>query len=327
MSTIQISSQAVAFSDKIPSNKPLRKNFDWQRNLTQPCINPKADFQENIITSHTFFNGEVATAIDNTTLITVTLSPLDPTRYRFSWVGGTKPAFREDRTLALSGNSVTVVLNPDATVNFTLSGGTWAGIANGDNVFIPGATTGDGSGPFNVLNEGVWVVLNVVSPTNLQCARLSNSAFQATGEVVAVTANSQVLGFSALGVQVSNGVDISSVNFAVASRRTMVVAAVTANWFEVLSTTPVPLQINVQVLTEGMTFFSGAKNFLRVECDQEAAVQLNGDTGTSNRISPLQAGDPDNVGWLEKWGPVWSVTVVNRSSQPMQAGVFTAESV
>jgi hypothetical protein len=100
---------------------------------------------------------------------------------------------------------------------------------------------------------------------------------------------------------------------------------VTAKWFEVVSTSPVPLEAGKIPGASGMVFYSNGKSYVRVEVDQEAVVRLNGDTSDFCWVSPQQAGDPEQVGWFEKYGPVWQLDVANKSSQVLNVSTFSAE--
>lgn len=325
-STLTLLSKTVAYKDQGgPSNQPLQKHFDWTRSMVLQVEAPKAN-AETIPSggAYTFFSGTVGTSIDGTTGLSVTRSPLDPTRFRFTWSGGTAPVFRSTVGLTLSTRQVTVAVQSDATVTMTLDAGTWGSLAEGNEVFIPGTTTGDSVGPFSALNEGWWTVLAVLSPTAIQVARRTGAVFSGTSETVTVASDSQVLGLLTNGVAEGDGVDISA-GFSASTRRTFVVEAVTNSWFEVVSTVALPLETGKTPGATGMVFFTAAKRFLGVETDQEVSLRINGMTTDHLRIGPLDPADTESPGEARLTGPVWSLTVVNRSAQAANVTIFTAE--
>jgi hypothetical protein len=174
MSTINITSKAVAFSDSPQSgNQPLRKNFDWTRSLSLSVSSPKSYEQEiGPGGSATFFSGvrSVGSFAVPDTGFNVIASPLAAGRYRFTYSG--QPPFRTDRGLTLSTHPLTVAVNSDSTATMTLGSGNWGTADAGDIVFIPGVSTGDSAGPLNILNEGFWVVLALAGEqASSACAR------------------------------------------------------------------------------------------------------------------------------------------------------------
>jgi hypothetical protein len=315
MSTLVVTSKAVAHSDSASSNDPRRKHFDWLRDRKFTVSNPKSN--EEVIPaggSFSFFNGTVATSIDGTTAFTITKSPLGGGRYRFTNSGGTAPAFRTTRGVAANGQNVTITDNGDGSATFTLGGSTWGTTVAGDSLWLPGPQTGDAATPFNVLNQGSWVIIAVLSATVIQAVRPSGIAFSVAGETVAVTANTQVQTFSAAGVQAGDKVDISAA-FSPTTQRTFEIVEINPSWFEVLSTIAVPLEVGKIPTATGMVFYSDAKTYVCLETDQEIALRFNGATDDRLRISPSQPGVEEQTGWHEHTGPSWSLTVVNKSSQ------------
>lgn len=324
MSTLIVSSKAVAHSDLAATNDPRRKHFDWTQDRKVACLNPKSD-EEHLPSggSEDFWDGTVVTAIDNTTAFSVTRSPLGGNRYRFTATGGTAPTLRTNRGLTLNTQVVTVADNGDGSATMSLGAGTWGSTAAGDSLFLPGPQTGDGSSPFNVLNQGFWVVLAVISSTVIQVTRPSTMDYSVANENITVTANSQVLALSASGVQPGNQVSITAA-FSLATQRTYTIDTVTDSWFEVISSSAIPLETGKTPDT-GMVFYTEAKKFVRIESDQVVSIRINGMTGDQLKISPEQSGSDDNTGWQELYGPVWSLTVLNKSAQTATVVVFSAE--
>lgn len=315
-----------AYSDRQVNSNPRLKNVDWLRDASGlPIQNARSDSYE-LLPGATLnvFNGARTTTIDGTTVLTVSLSPLDPSRYRFTWSGGTAPGLRTDRALQLSGITVTLTVNTNQTVDVVLGSGAhdFTGVLAGDSVWIPGVTTGDVAGPFSPLNEGAWQVLAVVSSTHIVLARLPGVTFNGASETQTPSANSQFQAFSAAGVQVGDVVDITA-GFPLPLTSAFQVVQVTSTWFEIISTLALPLIASSGAL--GITFYSSGKSFLYVEGDQEFAVQVNGDTGQSNRCSPGEPGNQDQPGLYLKRGVTWSLNIVNRSQVSLNIVVITAE--
>lgn len=324
--TLTLMSKAMAFRDQVTTAQPVMKNFDWSRNYTVSVTKPKSSGEELAPgQEHTFFSGAVSTSLDGTTALTVTRSPLEATRYRFTRVSGTSPAFRSDVGLTLATHTLTVAVQSDATALMTLNAGTWGALAEGYEVFIPGVTTGDTAGQFSALNEGWWSVMAVLSATQIQVQRRSGAIFQATSESILIAANTEVQAFDVAGVVMPGfGLDISD-GFALATKKTFVVAEVTATWVEIVSTMALPLEVAKTPGATGFQFYTGAKRFIRIESDQEVSVRINGATDDRLRISLFDPADTGEPGHWEASAPVWALTIVNRSSQSANVNVFSCE--
>lgn len=318
-------SKALAYSDPQGGNQPLRRFFDWSRPLNITVDRPET-LPRDLIAGETWtaFDETRATTVGADTAFSISQNATDPSRYRFTFAGGTNPTLRQDRGLALVGQALTVIVNQDQTVFFNLGGGTWGTVAVGDTVFVPGVSTGDAAGPLNILNEGWWVVLAVISPTSLQLGRPAGDIFQAVAETQTLAANANVRAWAAAGVQVGDTVSITA-GFAATTQKTFAVDRLTSTWFEVVSSSAIPLETNKTPGAAGIVFYVQAKRFLRIETTQEIAVRINGASVDSLRISPVQAGDEAQTGWLDLWGPCWSLVIVNKSSQIASVTCFSAE--
>lgn len=324
---LTIANKCLSFMDAEASSQPLQKSFDWSLNIKAVSFSDPKTFAGSIAAGDqvVVFDGTRTTTIDGTSAFASSLSSLDAgSRYRFTWTGGTNPGLRADRGLTLSGQTVTVVLNADQTVNFQLGGGTFGATVAGDTIYIPGANTGDAAPtPFSATNTGFWTVIAVLGATNIQATRLAGASFTATGEVIPVTANSQFQSFTAAGVQLGDSVTISA-GFAPASRRTYTIDRVTSTWFEVLSTTPIAAESGKLPGAAGMVVYTDAKRFVHLEADQESVAQFNGDTGVTGTMSPVQPGDKTQPGWIEKMGAAFKLVVVNKSSVSLNFICHTA---
>lgn len=317
--TLKLSSNALAYADLGATSNPLRRYVDWSAQRTYAVKNPKAEpFTVDPGASLALFSGVRTTSADVTTELQLTLSPLDPSRYRMTWTSaGTAPAFRVARSLALSGHAVTMTANNNQTLSMAATAGDFAAVQVGDTLLIPDTITGDAPSPFSALNVGYWIVLaKDGTSTTLQLVRPTGQAFSAVTEVVTPVSNAQVVAYSAGGVQVGDRVVVNG-TFPSAVKGSYTVAAVTPTWFEFIATSPLPSPVNgvgISFLAP-VFFYSNAKRWIRIEFDQRCSLQLNGLAGQT--LEPWAAGDADNTGFFEMVGPVWSATVVNLSSVPL----------
>jgi hypothetical protein len=330
MPILDIHSTHLIYGDgDFTTNNPQRRYVDWSRHVVSVAVeNPSARTydlmpgEERVI-----FSGTRSTSVDETTAFTLTLSPVNPGVYRLAHTSGAAPSFRPVRVLDLTGEDIVVSINNNATASFSLpnaSTSSFSSVQVGDTVFVPGVSTGDGSSPFNPNNGGFWIVLSRTAKS-LTLRRPVGDAFVGVAETVTISDESQIQIFGASGVQLNDSVEIAA-GFSPITQRTVVVSSVTPSWVEFLSTEPLPLESDILPGPLGIVFYSDAKRFIRVETDQEAVVRLNGDTGSSLRLSPRFPGDPDGFAYFEKWGSVWQLSVVNRSNtSPMNLTVLAAE--
>jgi len=325
MPIVDIHSTIVMYGDgETPTQNPQRRFVDWSRHLTGVRIeNPSVrEYVAQPGEQLSIFSGVRSTAIDNTTEFDLTLNPVKDSTYRLTGSGGTAPGFRTARVYDATNNVHTMTVNNNATMSMEIGVGNF-GASVGDWVFIPDTTTGDSASPFNVANTGFWVVI-AATATKLTMIRRVGEDFNGVDEAPTVPSGSIQI-FSSAGVQIGDVVKLSS-GFSQPTLGTYEVAEVTSNWIEFVSATPLPLESGIIPLAANIIFYSDFKRFVRVEADQLAIVRLNGDTGNTNEVAPLLAGDPEAVGHFEKWGPVWELKVVNQSTvNPMKVTVISAE--
>jgi hypothetical protein len=274
------------------------------------------------------FSGTVSTSINSLTQFNVTENPVLFGTYRFTWNGtGANPVFRTDRSLAFNTETLQVTNNNNVTATFTVTGSsTFSAVSVGDTLWLPGPTTGDSSTPFNVLNQGAWVVIGKSSGNlSVTATRLPGQPFSAVNETQTVTANSQVVAFSSSGVQIGNSVNISA-GFSSVDFGNYVLTMVTPTWFEIVPGFNLPLETGIVPGTSGLVFYSMSKRFIRVECNQNATIQPNGLSSSLIQVQPIQVATPGMEGFFELWGPCWSLSVVNNNpGSPMTLLVISAE--
>jgi len=316
---LNVSSSVVAYGDVTANANPALKYVDWKRTLGPvPVVNPESkSLTLQPGETKLVFDGTRTTTIASDTQLVLTASILDPARYRFTQGTGTAPGFRTNRALVTSSVPLTLVANANGTL--TMDAGIlhpFSGVSIGDTIFVPGPTTGDVTAGFDTYNEGEWIVLGQ-SSSSLTLVR--NGDFSGVSEAVTPATNA-VLAYSASGVQVGDDVDLSA-GFATSAQRVYQVMVVTATWFEVISAAPLAPESATPGVA-GIAFYSSSKSFLRVESDQSCVVRVNGDTGNYNHLQPMTDG---GVGYYEKIGPSWSLTLVNKSLVSANATVISAE--
>ncbi len=319
----------VMYDDADANNNPLQRHVDWKRNLLSVTVsnpsNKKYVLPPN--TSSVLFSGSRTTLIDGTSAFSIALNTYNSSVYRITNTGGTAPAFRVNRALTLSGSTITVAINNNATATFTASVGSFAAVQVGDTVFVPHTLTGDAavSSPFSATNGGFWSVL-ASSASALTLCRPSTESFSGAAEAIVLTANAQLQAFGSVGVQVNDAIEITA-GFSIVSQRTFVVSTVTPSWVEFVSTEALPLETGILPTASGMIFYTESKRYVRIEADQEAVVRFNGDTGNTVRLSPRTVGSlASGYGSIEKWGTAWQVEMVNKSrTSSMTVIVISAE--
>jgi hypothetical protein len=324
MPILEIHSTHVAYDESAPTSHPSRVYVDWTRNTSGVEVsNPDSKaFRVLPGESKTLFSGIRDTEVANDTEFDLELNTAKSGTYRMLFADGTEPEFRTDRGFAGSGIAFTLTVNNNATLEVAIASGDF-NASVGDSVFIPGASTGDAASSFSELNVGFWVVI-AESARLLVLQRPVGEDFVGVSESVTPGADEFYV-FSATGVQVGDSMEVSA-GFSSVTRQTFEVTSVTPLWVEFVSTQPLPLESDVTPTATGLVFYSDCKRYLRLECDQEAAVRLNGDTGNSNRLSPRVPGDAKQVAHFEKWGPVWEMVVVNRSATAtMNVNLLTVE--
>ena len=333
MATFEIHSTVLAYGDSesgatFASNNPQRRFMDWARHTVGISVEKPAirEYLAQPGETLNIFSGSRSTNIDGTSAFSILLNSVKSGTYRITHTGGTLPAFRTVRAYNPASLAHTLVINNNATLEMTTSG-IFTGAVVGDIVFIPGTATGDAAGSFNPNNVGFWVVLGVASAgAKLILSRRTGESFNGVAEIVTPILSTELVIFSAAGVQVTDNLEISA-GFSTVTQRAFVVSEVTNKWIEFVSTSNLPLETGITPGAAGLTFYNDCKRYVRVEVDQEAVIRLNGDTGNTIRLSPLIVGNQDYTAYFEKaWGPTWTLVIVNRSTtSPMIVTILSAE--
>ena len=313
----------MAYSDSSgQTDNPRQRVFDWTRQFSGiEVANPNSDHKVVVPGgSYTIFDGSGSHSMDGTSTLSLALLPNTDPIYRLSVTG---PAgFRTAR--AVSGIvACTVTVNNNAVAIFNFTSSTLTGVVAGDIMRINGVVTND-SGPyaFASTNAGNWVVIGVTG-TAVSCVRPVGEQFSGLAEVVAVATNN-VQFYSSSGIQVGDKIDISG-SLSVVSWGRYIVADVTATSIYFVSGLPLPNETGIAYVPTTISFFTQSKKLVYIEADQESVVQLDGDTGTKVRISPMTPGSPSLVGYFHKWGDTYKCVVVNRSVNVMNLKWITGE--
>lgn len=326
--TLNLTSSVLAHGDLSSNNNPALRFVDWKRQVAGLAVeNPVSErLTVQPGASTTVFDGSRSLGVDGTTAFDLTLTTLSADRYRLSKVSGTSPAFRTDRGLNLAGIQLTLVIQVNGSMLVTVASGTpFSALQAGDDVFIPGVTTGDLATVFAGENEGFWKVLAVgAAGANVTLIRPTCSDQSMLGEVVTPVSASQFQGFSGTGVQIGDKLDLSG-GFATSAQKTFSIVAVTPTRVDFISTSPLAQESGILPGASGIKVYGNAKQFLRLEADQEAIIRLNGDTGSSIRLAPWVPGDPNGVAEFTKVGPTWGLAVINKSVQTLRVNVISAE--
>jgi hypothetical protein len=323
MPTLNSFIKIVAFDDTNQTNSPKLQVVNWNRDTLQgiPVESPaNNEYYLPALASKTIFDGTRTLAYDASSEFSVAPSALGGNKYRLTWSGGENPIFRTDRELSLTGGSLTIAVQPNLTAIITSSLSlAFSGVQVGDDVFIPGTTTGDTS-TFNTLNEGSWVVLDATD-TQLTLVRETGTVFAGFSQTVAITDVDQFMVFSSAGVQIDDVIQLVS-GFSPALLHSYEILGVTYKWIEFESTAPLPSQ----TVTPGLgsiVVFDQAKRFIYLETNQEIVLTLNGHAIPA--IVPFLAGDNGKIGpWMSS-SIIYSMAITNKSTQQARVRVITAE--
>jgi hypothetical protein len=321
-STLSAFFKIAAFDDPDQTNAPKLKAVDWNRNTLMgiQIENPSNNrYQIPPLTTKVIFDGTVTLGYGATTEFAVSLSTLSSSLYRITWTAGTDPLFRTARTVALEDGELTLTVLANQTVLVTHEdGAVFGAVQAGDEVFVPGITTGD-TAFFNPSNEGKWLVLDATS-TQLTLVRETGAVFDGYTQTIEITDNSQFLIFSSAGVQVGNAIVINS-GFASALRHSFTINKVTSTLIEFTSSSPLPAQTVIPGVNS-FAIYSAAKSFYYLETDQELEVTINSEV---ENVTPFQAGSKDFPGVKMTSGIVYNMSVTNKASQTANVRIITAE--
>lgn len=343
MPYLNVVSRILAFADVSPNSNPQRRLVDWSRNLLSiPVSRPLNQIIElEPLEEVQVFSGTRTLAYDGTSEFVLASLQGSPNIYRLTWDGtGTAPVFRTDRTpyilnqsagasggpnfgyiaITPQANQTVLVTNPDCD-GIPIS--TWAGVQVGDNVYLPGVTTGD-TAVFDSMNEGLWIVLGVTS-TQLTLGRIPGTVYSAstTNDIQIIYDASAFQVFSSSGVQVGDTLDLIS-GFSSQALRSYEIVSVTPIRVDFISSLPLAGQTVIPGLNS-FNIYSSMKKFIGIETDQEISLKLNGNTDETCRVEPILANCGDKVGLFAKFGTVYSLSLCNRSTSVATVTLISTE--
>lgn len=321
-SQLNINTSIVAFSDVGVTNNPTMRNFDWGKNLNGLTVyNPKAEqLMLAARATKVLFSDLRSTSFGANTSIRVDY--LTDNTYRLWFNSGTDPVFATDIPLSFGSTQMTVSSNANQTVTLTAVSAIFTGITANSYLYIY-SPTDHAAAAFSPLNSGAWVVLQNVTNTILTLARPTGTDFSSADETVTCAAANNMICYTPTDIQANDKVRLLS-PFNVNSRSTFVITSVTSKWLDILSTAPLAEE-TVTAGTTGMAIYGSSKRFTRIEADQRVSVQFNGASDSSQEIEPWTPGDRKLMGWQERIGPVWSISVTNLTNVPVLINLFTAE--
>lgn len=324
--TLNLATKIIAYGDQTVSSNPRLRFVDWLRDMSGIQVSdPRSESHRlEVGATKTIFDGVRTTNLDGSHTFSISLLATEQaSRYRLTTTSATDPEFRIGRALAGNTFDLTFTVNSNGTVTLVSSDPLFGSVVAGDEVFIPHLSTGDNANVISASNAGYWVVLSVSSTTQLVMSRAAGEDFEGVSETVTLTDDDQIRAYTAAGVQVGDALDISGA-FSLAARRTFEVAAVTDAFIEFVSTSPLPDENGIVPTAGQMVVYEEIKSFLFIESSQEVAVRLNGDTGDTQRITPVDA-SAGKPGVYMKFGPAWSLTLVNRSSSAADVTIIHAQ--
>jgi hypothetical protein len=320
---LNIINQFMCYSDPSVTDNPHQRAFDHRRAINTLSVkNPYSS-------SKVLAPGQSFKLIDSTTehgfqagstILTLDLISAEESLYRLSVSG---PADLKTARSVSSITSCAVTVNNNAVVEFNFSGATLTGVQAGDLLRIKGAVLHDsGVCAFNPLNSGFWKIL-AVSGTKVSCVRPAGDVDQAIAENIA-DASSDVEFFADDGVQKGNKISISG-TLSVVSQRVYEIKDVTPSYIDFVSTQPLPLESDLAYEADSIVIYSMVKKFFYIECDQECVIRFNGDTGDSNKLSPIAAGNSQLPAFMSKVGDSYICEIVNKSINSCNIKFFTCE--
>jgi hypothetical protein len=305
----------VVYDDSVLTNNPSKQFGNWKRSSYNIEVEKPSGPQELYVpngSSVVAFSGTRAITTNASTDFNLQLNPVKTSTYRLTWNGnGTFSGFRTKRSIDFNGVTVTLTVNNNATMLFSSS----VNISTaqvGDVVFIPATSTGDAASPFSESNVGYWVITTKNSSTSFSATRLPGETFNGVSEAVAVTASTQVVIFSNSPVEVGDSISISS-GFSPVTLGYYTVSALSWNWIEFVSTNPLPLESAIVTGLTGLTIFSNAKRWVRIEADSNVVLRFNNSTENTLELIPRTTLSDAPVAWFDSWGLFWKLEIVNNN--------------
>lgn len=325
MSNLNFITRLLCYNDAFTTDNPNLRVVDWTRQVSNIAVcNPKSDsYSIPAMGSLTVFNGSRTLGLTPTSSL-ITLSYLSPSNsiYKLSC---TDPAFGTPyATSGVTGCNVTI--NNNSVASFDFGSADLTAVPVGAYMRINGAANYD-TAPyaFSSLNAGYWVIIAITGSV-LQCIRPSGQNFVATAENPSSVA-SDVQFFAQPTSSTVNPDDTFAISgtLSLASFGNYAVLEATPYFITFVSAQPLPTQSSVPYVASTFNVYSSAKNYVYLECDQNAAVQANADTSSNSVVNPIAVGDPSQPGVYFKIGKTYSLVIKNLSLTTLNVKAFFAE--
>jgi hypothetical protein len=314
---------SIAYEDLNASNNPLVRNFDLQYKVAGLPVQEAISESFLIPPSATVtvFDGTRTTAIASDTAFTSSKPDPNKNIYRFTYVSGTNPVFRNDRAIGIDNTSVFAITVNGPIATLTNTGGTpidTTSVQVGDilNLLpLSGAS---------IANRGKFTILSKTATS------LTYQNLNAVAQTFTVNTASDFLVYSngTVGnqIQVGDKVKISA-GFSSSVFGTYSITEVTPSWFEISVAAPngIPLETSVTPGVSGLVFYSSAKKFVLIAAQDKCAARFNGDIGDLSEIEPEVIGNPEKPALLLKQGSAFSLVIKNLSLSSLKVLVASAE--
>ena len=294
-----------ASADSVSSNHPNLQNFKWTREMSGLPVSKPLSQELSLAPgeSKTIFDGTRSLSHDNTTVYSLAPKSVNSTTYVLSHVSGTAPQFRTSRSSGADATTQITITQNGPLLKFASTGGTAL------NLIVGGAVVGDYvriGNLFNISNQGQWKII-ALTATSLT---IENDLGVAEGPITlgAGFAN-QFRIYSALGVQINDTLNITG-GFSPVSRKAYKITAVSDNFIEFSSLEILPTESSI--MTNSLSIYSAAKQFVYLETDQKIDMILNGiDAGN---VEPFLTGNKPGI--FVKTATIWSLAITNQSTDP-----------
>lgn len=309
MTTLNLLHSMAAYNDStsgVINNNPKFRVADWNRQYFGLDVE-NAQSQNFVIlpnSSITLYDGSRSTSIDGTTTFSITNTT--GSTYQIYYSTGTAPAFRTQRVLSTSvTTSFNVVVNNNAVVSLTQNSGPavdFSTVQVGDTLYISSNSL------FNVGNQGYYPIIakgsNYIQIQNVSAVAESNISLSTT------FANDFQI-YSSSGVQAGDTVVISA-GFSPVTQGSYQVTAVAPNFFEFISSSPLPIETSITTTASGLNFYNNAKFITYIETDQNCYIRFDSDNTNVGTIEPF-APESGVLGMYIKTGYNYRAVLTNRS--------------
>lgn len=309
MSTLNLLHSMSAYNDStsgIINNNPKFRVADWNRQYFGLAVS-EAQSQNFVISpnsSLTLYDGSRSTSISSNTVFSITNT--QGSTYQVFYTAGVRPSFRTQRSLSTSlTTAFNVTVNNNSVVSISQSSGPavdFSTVIVGDILYIAGGSL------FNAGNKGYFPIIakgaNYIQIQNTSAASESNISLSTN-----FASDFQI--FSSTGVQVGDTAVISA-GFSTVTQGSYQVTAVAPEFFEFISSNPLPIETSIIPTSSGLNFYNNAKFITYIETDQNCYIRFDSDSTNVGTIEPFAA-ESGVMGMYIKTGYNYRAVLTNRS--------------